>query len=227
MFLQAGITTMSTKSIGKQTFSIWEMLFSGGIIGNIILITIFLMGILALYVFFEKYFFIKRASMENSNLLENIKDCIHEARIETAIDLCKETDSPEARMTEKGLLRIGRPISDISLAMQNQGQVELFNFKKKLKFLLLTAVLTPMLGLLGTIISMIMVFFKSISAIGELPSNYVISGIYNALPPVTVGLAISIPTYFLYYFLTTKVEQLMLRIQLHENDFLDSLNKPL
>ena len=227
MFLQAGITTMSTKSIGKQTFSIWEMLFSGGIIGNIILITIFLMGILALYVFFEKYFFIKRASMENSNLLENIKDCIHEARIETAIDLCKETDSPEARMTEKGLLRIGRPISDISLAMQNQGQVELFNFKKKLKFLLLTAVLTAMLGLLGTIISMIMVFFKSISAIGELPSNYVISGIYNALPPVTVGLAISIPTYFLYYFLTTKVEQLMLRIQLHENDFLDSLNKPL
>lgn len=227
MFLQAGITTMSTKSIGKQTFSIWEMLFSGGIIGNIILITIFLMGILALYVFFEKYFFIKRASMENSNLLENIKDCIHEARIETAIDLCKETDSPEARMTEKGLLRIGRPISDISLAMQNQGQLEIFNFKKKLKFLLLTAVLTPMLGLLGTIISMIMVFFKSINAIGELPSNYLITGIYNALPPVTVGLAISIPTYFLYYFLTTKVEQLMLRIQLHENDFLDSLNKPL
>ena len=97
MFLQTSSLAQNT-TVQKQVFSLWDILFSGGIIGNTIMIAIFLLGILALYVFFERYFFIKRSSKENPNFLENIKDCIHDGRIESAIDLCRRTDSPEARM---------------------------------------------------------------------------------------------------------------------------------
>lgn len=131
MFLQATTTIINNKVTEKQVFSLWDVLFSGGVIGNTIMIAIFLLGILALYVFFERYFFIKRASKETPNFLENIKDCIHDGRIQSAIDLCRRTDSPEARMIEKGLTRIGRPISDISNAMQNQGQLEVSKLEKK------------------------------------------------------------------------------------------------
>mgnify|MGYP007007173447 FL=1 len=134
MFLQISSLAQNT-TVQKQVFSLWDILFSGGIIGNTIMIAIFLLGILALYVFFERYFFIKRSSKENPNFLENIKDCIHDGRIESAIDLCRRTDSPEARMIEKGLTRIGRPISDISNAMQNQGQLEVSKLEKNLNLL--------------------------------------------------------------------------------------------
>ena len=103
MFLQATTTIINNKVTEKQVFSLWDVLFSGGIIGNTIMIAIFLLGILALYVFFERYFFIKRASKETPNFLENIKDCIHDGRIQSAIDLCRRTDSPEAYLYENEL----------------------------------------------------------------------------------------------------------------------------
>jgi biopolymer transport protein ExbB len=133
MFLQTSSIVQNTTT-QKQVFSLWDILFSGGIIGNTIMIAIFLLGILALICFFERYFFIKRSSQENPNFLENIKDCIHDGRIESAIDLCRRTDSPESRMIEKGLTRIGRPISDISNAMQNQGQLEVSKLEKSKHF---------------------------------------------------------------------------------------------
>lgn len=227
MFLQAGNSVINTIGKEKKVFSLWEMVFSGEIIGNLFLVIIFLLGIAALYVFFEKYFFIERASAETPNLLEIIKDCIHEGRLEAAVDLSRETDSPEGRMTEKALLRIGRPLSDISLAMQNQGHIEIGNLKRKLPFLVLTAVLTPLLGLLGTVAEVIMILFKSSNASGELPSKFLITGIYNALPSLAMGILIGVTAYFLHYVLASKVERLTLRIQIHVNDFLDALNKPL
>ena len=95
MFLQAP-TQIINNTTEKHVFSLWEILFGGGIVGNIIMIAIFLLGILALYIFLERYFFIKRASKQTPNFLENIKDCIHDGRIQSAIDLCRRTDSPEA-----------------------------------------------------------------------------------------------------------------------------------
>ena len=108
----------------KQIFSLWDILFSGGMVGNIIMVLIFLLGVLALYIFLERYFFIKRASKETSGFLDNIRDFVQEGKIQTAIDYTKTIDSPEARMIEKGLARVGRPISDLSTAMQNQGLLE-------------------------------------------------------------------------------------------------------
>lgn len=226
MFLQTPTQIINTTT-EKHVFSLWEILFSGGILGNAIMIAIFLLGILALYIFFERYFFIKRASKETPNFLENIKDFVQEGKIQTAVDYCRTIDSPEARMIEKGLARIGRPISDISNAMQNQGQLEVSKLEKNLNILASASGAAPMLGFLGTVVGMIMAFFEISNVTGAVSPKLLASGIYTAMATTAVGLFVGIPAYFFFNILVTNVDRLVLKIQTHVNDFLDALNKPL
>lgn len=226
MFLQTPTQVINTTT-EKHVFSLWEILFSGGILGNAIMISIFLLGILALYIFLERYFFIKRASKETPNFLENIKDFVQEGKIQTAVDYCRTIDSPEARMIEKGLARIGRPISDISNAMQNQGQLEVSKLEKNLNILASASGAAPMLGFLGTVVGMIMAFFEISNVTGAVSPKLLASGIYTAMATTAVGLFIGIPAYFFYNILVTNVDRLVLKIQTHVNEFLDALNKPL
>lgn len=226
MFLQAPIQAITTTT-EKHVFSLWDILFSGGILGNSIMISIFLLGILALYIFLERYFFIKRSSKETPNFLENIKDFVQEGKIQTAVDYCRSIDSPEARMIEKGLARIGRPISDISNAMQNQGQLEVSKLEKNLNILASASGAAPMLGFLGTVVGMIMAFFEISNVTGAVSPKLLASGIYTAMATTAVGLFVGIPAYFFYNILVTNVDRLVLKIQTHVNDFLDALNKPL
>lgn len=211
----------------KQMFSLWDILTSGGIIGNVIMILIFLLGMIALYIFLERYFFIKRASKETPNFLENIKDFVQDGKTQTAVDYCKTIDSPEARMIEKGLSRIGRPISDISNAMQNQGQLEVSKLEKNLNILASASGAAPMLGFLGTVIGMIMAFFEISNVTGAVSPKLLASGIYTAMATTAAGLFVGIPAYFFYNILVTKVDRLVLKIQTHVNEFLDALNKPI
>lgn len=224
MFLQTPAPVAATET---HVFSLWEILFGGGIIGNVIMITIFLIGILALYIFLERYFFIKRASKPTSNFLENIKDFVEEGKITTAIDYCKTINSPEARMIEKGLARIGRPISDISNAMQNQGQLEVSKLEKNLNILASASGAAPMLGFLGTVVGMIMAFFEISNVTGAVSPKLLASGIYTAMATTAAGLFVGIPAYFFYNILVTNVDRLVLKIQTHVNEFLDTLNTPL
>ena len=226
MFLQTPTQVINTTT-EKHVFSLWEILFSGGLLGNIIMVLIFLLGILALYIFLERYFFIKRASKETPNFLENIKDFVQEGKIQTAVDYCRTIDSPEARMIEKGLARIGRPISDISNAMQNQGQLEVSKLEKNLNILASASGAAPMLGFLGTVVGMIMAFFEISNVTGAVSPKLLASGIYTAMATTAVGLFVGIPAYFFYNILVTNVDRLVLKIQSHVNDFLDALNTPL
>ncbi len=226
MFLQTPTQVINTTT-EKHVFSLWEILFSGGLLGNIIMVLIFLLGILALYIFLERYFFIKRSSKETPNFLENIKDFVQEGKIQTAVDYCRTIDSPEARMIEKGLARIGRPISDISNAMQNQGQLEVSKLEKNLNILASASGAAPMLGFLGTVVGMIMAFFEISNVTGAVSPKLLASGIYTAMATTAVGLFVGIPAYFFYNILVTNVDRLVLKIQTHVNDFLDALNKPL
>ena len=182
---------------------------------------------LSLYIFFERYFFIRRAAKEVPNFLENIKDFVQDGKIETAIDYCKTIDSPEARMIEKGLSRIGRPISDISNAMEAQGQVEVSKLEKNLNILASASGAAPMLGFLGTVVGMIMAFFEISNVTGAVSPKLLATGIYTAMATTAVGLFVGIPAYFFYNILVTNVDRLVLKIQTHTGEFLDTLNKPL
>lgn len=216
-----------TQIAEKQVFSLWEILFGGHWISTAVIIAILLLGALALYIFIERYLFIRRAGKETPDFLNNIKDFVADGKIETAIDYCKTIASPEARMIEKGLARVGRPMSDISNAMQNQGQLEVSQLEKNLNLLASASGAAPMLGFLGTVIGMIMVFFEVSNVTGAVSPKLLASGIYAAMGTTAMGLAIGIPAYFFYNILVTKVDRLILKIQTHVNEFSDTINKPI
>ncbi|WKS95325.1 MotA/TolQ/ExbB proton channel family protein [Riemerella columbina] len=222
--IQVATTAAKTQ---KQVFSLWEILFGGGLVSNVIMVAILLLGVLALYIFLERYFFITRAGKTDPYFLNNIKDFVYEGKIDTAIDLCKTTNTPEARMIEKGLSRIGRPISDISNAMQSQGNLEVSKLEKNLNLLASASGAAPMLGFLGTVIGMIMAFFEISNVTGAVSPKLLASGIYTAMATTAMGLFVGIPAYFFYNILVTKVDRLVLKIQTHASEFLDTINKPL
>lgn len=225
MFLQAqSINSLPTE---KKMISLWEIFFSGGILGNAVIVTILIMGIIMLYIYFERSFLIKRESKEDADFLETIKDCIHEGRIEAALDLCESTDSPESRVIKKGLQRIGRPIADISGAMQNQGQTEVALLEQNLSVLSSISGAAPMLGFLGTVIGMLLSFLKMSATSGVLSPKLLTEGLYTALSATIAGLIIGIIAYILYNVLVTRISQFIVKLQTQSNDFLDALNKPL
>ena len=157
-----------------ESISVLEILTSGGLAGNIIMILLLIFMILAIYIFFERYFVIKKSSHSNSDLINHIRDFVHDGKkyrvrrvYDQNIDLCKRTHTPEARMIQKGLLRIGRPIKDISDSIEQTGQLEIYKLEKNINILATISGAAPMLGFLGTVVGMIMSFFDLSSSAGQ------------------------------------------------------------
>ncbi|WP_419869284.1 MotA/TolQ/ExbB proton channel family protein [Chryseobacterium sp. CT-SW4] len=209
-------------------FSFWKIMFHGGAFAKIVMVTVLLLGIFSLYLFFERFFFIKRlTSKTDSNFMNNIEDFIREGKIEAAADYCKTQNSPEGRILEKGISRLGRPVSDIVSAMESQAQVEVANMEKNLNLLAVVPSIAPMLGLLGTVIGMIIAFFNLSHATGSFSPKTLSEGIYTALGQTAVGLAVAIPANFCYNILLTRIDKFVLKAQNMSGEFLDIINKPL
>jgi biopolymer transport protein ExbB len=209
-------------------FSFWKIMFHGGAFAKIVMFTVLLLGIFSVYLFFERFFFIKRlTSKTDSNFMDNIEDFIKEGKIESAADYCKRQNSPEGRILEKGISRLGRPVSDIVSAMESQAQVEVANMEKNLNLLAVVPSIAPMLGLLGTVIGMIIAFFNLSHASGSFSPKTLSEGIYTALGQTAVGLAVAIPANFFYNILLTRIDKFVLKAQNMSGEFLDLINKPL
>lgn len=209
-------------------FSFWKIMFHGGAFAKIVMFVVLALGVFSLYLFFERFFFIKRlTSKTDSNFMENIQDFIKEGKIESAADYCKRQNSPEGRILEKGISRLGRPVSDIVSAMESQAQVEVANMEKNLNLLAVVPSIAPMLGLLGTVIGMIIAFFNLSHATGSFSPKTLSEGIYTALGQTAVGLAVAIPANFFYNILLTRIDRFVLKAQNMSGEFLDLINKPL
>lgn len=225
--LQATNNTV-TQVVTEQEFSFWKIMFHGNIFANIVMITVLLLGVFSLYLFFERWFFIKRMSKTaDLNIMRNIEDFLKDGRIDAAKDYCLRLNTPEARILERGISRLGRPVSDITSAMESQGQVEVANLEKNINLLAAIPSIAPMLGLLGTVIGMIIAFFNMSNAVGSFSPKTLSEGIYTALGQTATGLAVAIPANFFYNLLLTKIDQFVLKIQNVSNEFLDIINKPL
>lgn len=211
----------------KLSFTLKEMIFSGGLFQNLLVVSILILGMLMLYLFFEKYLYLKRATVDDSEFLDNIKDCIHDGKIETALDLSTETDAPTARITEKALERLGRPIPDIVVAMQQQAHIEMHTPNIALKSIQFIGVITPLIGCLTTVSSVFIILFKAENTQGLFTTSLLEARFSQALPPLLIGLALGIIAQGLAYVLRTKKEKLRLKIQEYENEFLALINKPL
>ena len=158
--------------------------------------------------------------------MNNIRDFIHDGKLDSAKDLCKRTDNPIARMIEKGLSRLGRPLTDISTAIENVARLEVFKLEKTLATLATIAGAAPMLGFLGTVIGMIRAFHNMATGGANIEVNALAGGIYEAMVTTAAGLTIGIIAYVGYNILVSRVEKVVNKMEARSIEFLDVLHEP-
>jgi biopolymer transport protein ExbB len=207
---------------GSMKLSLWDLTIKGGPI----MIPIFLLSFLAIYVFIERYMAIKKASKRDINFMNRIKDYIHDGKIDAALGLCRSTDIPETRMIEKGISRIGRPLSDVQIAIENVGQLEIYKLEKGFALLATSAGAAPMLGFLGTVTGMVKAFYDMASAGNNIDITLLSSGIYQAMVTTVAGLIVGITAYFGYNYLITRVHEIVNTLEVTTTEFMDLLNEP-
>jgi len=217
------VDAASTAEATERTISYFELAVKGGWV----MIPIALLSLVAVYIFFERYMAIRKAAKIDANFMNRIRDYIHDGKVEPALALCQSIDNPLARMIEKGINRIGRPLQDIKAAIDNIGQVEVYRMEKGLPVLASCAGGAPMLGFLGTVLGMVKTFYDMSAAGGSLDVGLLSNGIYIALITTVGGLFVGIPSYFAYNFLVAKVEELVNKLEANTMDFMDLLHEPL
>lgn len=197
------------------------------IAGGLTMIPLALMLLLAIYIIIERAIVIRKASKEDTSFMNRIKDYIFEAKIDSALNLCKQNNTPSARMVEKGISRLGRPMSDVLVAIENVGNLEIGKLEKGLSLLATIAGGGPMLGFFGTVIGMVQAFF----AMASKGDNTIVlsdlsAGIYTAMVTTVAGLFVGIVAYFGYNYLVTRVDNVMKTLEARNIEFLDMLNEP-
>jgi len=210
----------------EETLSIMSLITSGGVGGMIIMSTLFILSILTIYIFVERYLSITKAAKEDENFMNQIKDFIHDGKIDAAKALCKSTPSPIARMIEKGVNRIGKPLGDIAAAIENTGKLELYKLETNLAALATISGAAPMIGFLGTVIGMVLAFHEMAAAGGNIDVAMLAEGIYTAMVTTIAGLVVGIVAYIGYNSLVAKVEKVVFRMEARTTEFLDILNEP-
>ena len=207
-----------------EKLSIFKLVFEPASLW--IMIPLMLMLIWVIYVFVERWLAINAASKEERNFMNNIRDFIHDGKLDSAVALCKGTDSPLARMIEKGLTRIGKPLNDISTAIENTGQLEVQRLEKKLSTLATISGIAPMIGFLGTVTGMVSAFHAMASNPNNLDISMLASGIYTAMITTVGGLIVGIIAFVLYNILVSKISQLVNMLEAKSTEFMDLLHEP-
>lgn len=211
----------------EKTLSIIDLIFDGGAGSIIIISVLFIMLFVALYIYFERIFAIKAASKIDSNFMNQIRDHITNGKLDAAKMLCAQTDSPVARLTAKGVSRIGKPLDDINTAIENAGTLEVYALEKNVSVLATVAGAAPMIGFLGTVIGMILAFHEMASSGGQAEMGSLASGIYTAMTTTVAGLIVGIIAYIGYNHLVNRTDKVVHKMEANAVDFLDLLNEPL
>lgn len=202
--------------------NLWDLCVNAGII----MIPLALLAVISIYVFIERALVIRRASRQDAGFMHRIKDFIHEGRIDDAHKLCRVTDTPYARLIDKGISRIGRPMNDVLVAIENTGNIEVAALGKGLPWLATTAAGAPMLGFLGTVVGMVQSFYRLASAGSSAGIGALADGIYQALVTTVAGLIVGIVALFAYNYLVARLNGVMRSLEARTMEFMDLLNEP-
>ena len=211
----------------EQASEIRLTLLDLAIKGGWVMIPIILLSFVAAYIFIERYYVIRKATKEDINFMNRIKDYIHDGKIDAALAMCRVNDSPSARMVEKGISRLGRPLHDISTAIENVGKLEISKLEKSFPTLATITGAEPMLGFLGTVIGMVRSFYAMSQAGNNIEVSLLSDGIYTALITTVAGLIVGILGYFAYNTLVVRVERVVFNLEATLTEFMDILNEPL
>jgi len=220
-------TATDTLPAQEKTLSIMDMIVDGGTANIVIIGILFVMLAVALFLYFERLFAIKAASKVDKTFMYKIRDCISAGRLDAAKMLCVQSNTPVARLIEKGVSRIGKPLEDINKAIENAGTLEVYNLEKNTAILATIAGAGPMIGFLGTVVGMIMSFHEMASAGGQAEMGSLASGIYTAMATTVAGLIVGIIAYVGYNHLVVKTDKVVHLMEANAVEFLDLLNEPL
>lgn len=210
----------------EKTLSLIELIFSGGLAGSIVIGILFILLFVAIYIYFERFFTIKKASIFDENFMSTIKEKISAGNINEAKTICKEKDTPVSRLTEKGISRIGNPLEDINTAIENAGKLEVYKLEKNVSILATVAGAAPMIGFLGTVIGMVLAFHQLATSSGTADMGSLAEGIYTAMTTTVAGLIVGITAYIGYNHLVVKTDKVVHQMEATAVDFLDLLNEP-
>ena len=210
----------------EKTLSVIELILSGGTGSIVIISVLFAMLAVALYIYFERLLAIKAASKIDKNFMNQIRDHVTNGKLDSAKILCAQTDSPVARLTEKGISRIGKPLDDINTAIENAGTLEVYKLEKNVNVLATVAGAAPMIGFLGTVIGMIIAFHQLASSGGQAEMGALASGIYTAMTTTVAGLVVGIIAYMGYNHLVNRTDKVVHKMEANAVEFLDLLNEP-
>jgi len=191
-----------------------------------IMIPLLIMFTAAIYIFVERWLTISKSANEERNFMNNIRDFIHSGKIESALALCKGNSTPLARMIEKGISRIGKPLNDISAAIENTGQLEVQRLEKRVSILASIAGAAPMIGFLGTVVGMIITFHNMAANPNNLDISILSGGIYMALSTTVAGLIVGICAFICYNILVSRISQVVYMLEAKSTEFIDLLNEP-
>jgi biopolymer transport protein ExbB len=193
--------------------------------GGWVMLPIGILAVLALVIFFERYFTIRKASRSDSNLMIQVRSSIITGNLASAEAICRNSNTPLARMLQKGLLRIGRPIKDIEGAIENVGKLEVAKLEKNIGILGIVAGIAPMFGFLGTIWGVIKIFFD-ISKTDNFSIGTISAGLYVKMVTSAAGLFIGMVAYVGYHILNMMVDKVILRLETDAIEFIDLLEEP-
>jgi len=211
----------------EKTLSVIDLIFNGGTGSIVIISVLFVMLAVAMYIYFERLLAIKAASTIDKNFMNQIRDHITGGKIEAAKILCAQTDSPVARLVEKGISRIGKPLDDINTAIENAGTLEVYKLEKNVSVLATVAGAAPMIGFLGTVIGMILAFHQMATSGGQAEMGALASGIYTAMTTTVAGLVVGIIAYVGYNHLVNRTDKVIHKMEANATEFLDLLSEPI
>ncbi|WGK66295.1 MotA/TolQ/ExbB proton channel family protein [Croceiramulus getboli] len=210
----------------EKTLSVIDLLLTGGVAGQVIIIILFVLLFVAVYIYFERIFAIKAASQIDKNFMLQIRDNVANNNIEGAKILCAQANTPVSRLTATGISRIGSPLEDINTAIENSGRLEVYRLEKNVSILATIAGAAPMIGFLGTVIGMVLAFHTLATSSGQAEMGTLAEGIYTAMTTTVAGLIVGIIAYIGYNHLVVRTDKVVHQMEYSAVEFLDLLNEP-
>lgn len=218
----AGANPVLTPVEAAGEMNLWDMAVKGGWI----MIVLAVMSLIGFYILFERNYVIRKAGKEDPMFMDKIKDYILGGEIKAAISYCRSVNTPSARMIEKGITRLGRPVNDVQAAIENVGNIEVAKLEKGLTIMATIAGGAPMLGFLGTVTGMVRAFFEMANAGNNIDITLLSGGIYEAMITTVGGLIVGIIMMFAYNYLVTLVDGVVNKMEAKTMAFMDLLNEP-
>jgi biopolymer transport protein ExbB len=221
------ISTVASDTTGaamqdEASVSLWELLMNGGWA----MIPIAILSLMAVYIFVERVLTIRRAAQTPDQFSDKIKQLVLNGDINGARLLCNQSDTPVARMLEKGISRIGSPLKNIEVSIENVGRIELYKLEKNLSLMATISGAAPMIGFLGTVTGMIKAFIAIAQEEGSVSPKLLSQGIYEAMITTAAGLLVGIMAYLMYNYLVGQVQKIVHKMEYNSIDFIDLLQEP-